>query len=54
MHTTLENKVIAEQENYLATSDSDLYMICKNIYKHHGEEATLEQIAEEVELFYNN
>ena len=52
--TDLENRVIDAQENYLVISPSDLYMICKNIVKIHGEDATHEIISEEVELFYNN
>ena len=53
-YTNFENRVLSAMEDYLQTSESDVYMICKNIFKHHGEEATDEQIAEEVELFYNN
>jgi len=41
-------------EDYLESHPNDLYMICKNIYKMHGEDARDSEIMQEVELFYNS
>jgi hypothetical protein len=51
-YTNFENRVLEAMDGFLQGSCNDVYAICKNIIKYHGEEATDEQIAEEVELFY--
>jgi hypothetical protein len=43
-----------EYNNFLELTTSDLYAICKNICKQHGEQPLDEQIDEEIEIFYNN
>ena len=52
--TALEGRVTLIMRDYLQTSESDLYAICKNIVKIHGEDPRDSEIMQEVEFFYNS
>ena len=54
--TTLDDRIMAalEDAEYLEITGNDIYAITKNICKAYGDNPTDEQIAEEIELFYNS